>query len=247
MPNKPENIFPTFNAGDPASKALNHKFLNNVGNSIANLSQRTIGQPGITNGAATFQPPILPGADIRLGKVLEVEDATGDFKGPLGAVNVIKFEVIDALFDETVGQQALTEQDASSNIIYAAAPTSFSALVNDFAWVTKWSGQWWVLTGGGGGGSSIIMFEIIDTEECGTGCVDATVELLACGFSGLNVGDEISIKDEAGCFFNVDPVFLLGVKGFAVKMDGDSDCTPYDTEDCHWVVISLCCALGGCP
>ena len=107
-------------------------------------------------------------------------------------------------------------------------------------------GQWYA-DSGGGGGASVIMFEIIDSEECGTGCVDASVELLACGFSGLTVGDEITVKDEAGCFFNVDPVFLLGVKGFAVKMDGDDDCTPYNVEACHWVVISLCCALGGCP
>ena len=247
MPNKPENIFPTFNTGDPATKALDHKFLNNVGSSIANLSQRTIGQPRISNGAAEFQPPLLPGAEIKLGKVLEIQTATGEFKGPLGVVNVVKFEVIDALFEETVGQQDLTEQDASSTVIYAAAPASYSALVNDFAWITKWSGQWWVLTGGGGGGASMVLFEITDTEACGTGCVDATIEMLACGLSSFAVNDEIVVKDEAGCFFNVDPVFLLGVKGFALYMEGDSDCTAYDTETCHWVVISLCCALGGCP
>jgi hypothetical protein len=106
-------------------------------------------------------------------------------------------------------------------------------------------GTW--LADTGGGGSSIVMFSITDSDECGSGCVDATVELLACGLSSIAVGDPLVITDEAGCFFNVDPVFLLGVKGFAVKMDGSNDCDPYDTEACHWVVVSLCCTLGGCP
>jgi len=106
-------------------------------------------------------------------------------------------------------------------------------------------GTW--LADTGGGGSDIVMFTITDSEECGTGCVDATVTLRACGLSSPAVDSAIVVEDEAGCFFNVDPVLLLGLKGFAIKMEGAGSCDPYSTEDCHWVVFSMCCATGGCP
>jgi hypothetical protein len=99
----------------------------------------------------------------------------------------------------------------------------------------------------GTGGSDIVLFTITDSEECGTGCVDATVTLRACGLNSPDAGETIVVEDEAGCFFNVDPVLLLGLKGFAIKMEDPGSCNPYSTEDCHWVVFSMCCAVGGCP
>jgi hypothetical protein len=190
MPQQPENISKKFNAGDPASKALDHKFLNSLTSSIGSLSQRTIGQPGIANQAGNLSPPLLPGAEIKLGKVLEVQTATGDFKGPVGAVNVIKFEVIDALFAETVGQQSLVEQDAASTVIYAAADTALSIAVDDFAWLTKWSGQWWVLSGGGGGGVELkhaVVREVCD-ETCGTYVVEIIERTFAENCTGTGTG-----------------------------------------------------------
>lgn len=245
MPNKPENIFPVFQAGDPATKALDHKFLNNVGNSISNLSQRTIGQPGIQNGAGEFRPPILPGAEIRLGKVLEIQTATGDFKGPLGAVNVVKFEVIDALFEESVGQQDLTEQDASSTVIYAAAPTSFSAEADDFAWITKWSGQWWVLTGGGsGGGSEYIIFTVSDVlcDATEGRRLSVTPERIAppCSTpSGIDTYGVLEVFDLKGCILSqYTDDELLGITGDAIYVGNLAD-EEYGCDQ-KWSLISLC-------
>tara|TARA_R110002096_G_scaffold66682_6_gene162288 strand:+ start:9540 stop:10283 length:744 start_codon:yes stop_codon:yes gene_type:complete len=242
-------MFEKFNKGDPASKALDHKFLNSLTGAISGLSRATIGDSRVNVGGNSYDPRKVPPVEVKLTKVLEFEESTATlgFKGDTGEVNVIKLEVIDAVFEETVGTQTLTELDASSNVIYAAAPPSFTAEVDDFVWVVKWSHQWWVITGSGGGGASIVLFTITDADGCGSGCVDATVELRASGLTSVSIDDAITVYDEAGCFFNVDPVFLSGVKGFALKMEGDSPCTQYSTEDSHWVVISLCCALGGCP
>lgn len=106
-------------------------------------------------------------------------------------------------------------------------------------------GTW--LADTGGSGASIVMFKVTDSSEAGSGCVTATVELIPCGGADVAVGDEISVQDEAGCNFNVDPILLLGHYGFATKMQAPAMCDLYDTEECHWVVIVMCCALGGCP
>lgn len=106
-------------------------------------------------------------------------------------------------------------------------------------------GTW--LADTGGGGAAVVLFTITDAEECGTGCVDATVTLRACGLDAPDTGTAITVEDEAGCFFNVSPVQLLGLKGFAIKMEEAGSCDPYSTESCHWVVFSMCCATGGCP
>ena len=109
----------------------------------------------------------------------------------------------------------------------------------------RWDDERKVWSAGGGG--SIIMFEVTDSDEAGTGCVTATVKLIPCGGAGVNVGDEIIVQDEAGCQFNIDPILLLGAYGFATKMKTTSMCDPYDTEECQWVVLTMCCSLGGCP
>lgn len=244
MPQKPENIFPKFAAGDPASKFLDHKILNNLTGSVANLSQRTIGQPRISTQAGEFQPPILPGAEIKLGKVLEIQTATGNFKGPLGAINVVKFEVIDALFEEAVGQQDLTEQSASSFIIYAAAPTSFSAEVDDFAWLTKWSGQWWVLTGGGGsGGAEYVIFTVDDVlcdpaEGRRLSVSPQRISPPCSAPSELSSYDLLEVFDLKGCILEqYTDDELIGLTGDAMYMGNLS--TEYDCDK-KWSLISLC-------
>ena len=243
------NSFPNFSPRDPARKALNHKFLNSVTGAIENLSMRSQGETGTRNASGRFPEQLPPGAEPKLAKVLEYEEFSGTlgFTAPIGEVNVIKVELTDAVFEEAVGTQDLTEVDSGERVVYAAASPSFTTEVDSYIWVMKWSNQWWVLSGGGGGGSSVVLFTITDSEECGTGCVDATVTLRACGLSSPEAGETIVVEDEAGCFFNVDPVLLLGLKGFAIKMEGAGSCDPYSTEDCHWVVFSLCCATGGCP
>lgn len=244
---KPENIFPKFKTGDPAGKVLNAEFLNGLTGSIANLSQPTIGAAGISNGIGQFTPDGRPPTEVKLVKVIDIgTPATGNFVGPVGKVNVIQTEVVDALFEEAVGPQTLTELGASGHIIYAGEAPGSSTAVNDFVWIVRWSHQWWVMNGGGGG-AAIVMFEITDTSESGSGCVDAVVDAVAYGLSDPEVGDMVTVEDITGCFFNVDPAFLLGVKGFAIKMDGPGSCEPYSADDFHWAVTSLCCTLGGCP
>lgn len=262
MPQKPENIFPKFAAGDPASKFLDHKILNSLTGSVSNLSQRTIGQPRIDTQSGEFRPPILPGAEIRLGKVLDVQSASGQFKSPSGKVNVLKMEVIDALFGETVGEQDVVEQDASSAVIYAAADPGLSVSVGDLLWMTKWSSQWWILssgTGTGGSGAATIKFEVLSYSSAlgqgANGCdyVDAEVKYISCDYSGVAVGDTVRVWDPDYCYFNLPITLLDGLKGTAQLMDNAFEV--YDVNDlvdceyevfvagaCRWMVTSVCCA-----
>jgi len=178
MANKPENIFPQFNAGDPAKKALDHKFLNNVTDSISQIAQKTIGQPGINNGAGNFNPRQLPGPDMRLVKVLDIGTPGSGTFGAAGKVNVVKAELIDAVFNEAVGSQDLAEVDAADRILYAAASPAVSVAVDDFIWVTKWSGQWWVTNMGG---SATLKHGIV-TAICDQDCSTYTVEIVNRSF-----------------------------------------------------------------
>ena len=249
MPQIPENFFPKFSAGDTAFKALDHKFLNSLTTSVGNLSQRTTGQPGIFNQVGEFKPPILPGADVRLVKVLDIgTPGTGAFTAP-GKVNVVKVELIDATFPEEVGNQDLSEVDAAERFVYAAASTAITLAVDDFTWAVKWSGQWWILSGGGGGGGEgLMMFS--PTEVCpGIGftcdCVLAEVITPACN-SSLEVGDEVQVWDVAQDAFMMPPALLFNSIGFATYMkvhEAYGEELPYGLVDgdCRWVVTRMSC------
>lgn len=115
-------------------------------------------------------------------------------------------------------------------------------------------GKWIAMVGAGGGGSQIIHFSI-QSVDCVTRCAIGTVLARICG--DTDVGDDISIYDAAGCFFTGNETLLVGVKGYAVLMDGDDPCpgtgtwvgtgTTGDTPTgCVWHVFSLCCPTEVC-
>lgn len=242
--------FPKFGPEDPLKKLTSHSLQNSLFAAVSEAAKSPIGRPQINAGGIPFKPDLSTYPGAKLAKILEVGASTSaeEFKGPDGGVDVIRIEFVDAVFYEEVGPQSLTQNDASSRVAFAASPPGQTLTVDNYVWVVNWSNQWWVVVGGsGGGGSSIVMFTITDAEECGSGCVDADVTLIACGLSGVTVGDAIVVQDEAGCFFSVDPLFLLGLSGFATKMEVSSACDPYNTDECNWVVISMCNALGECP
>jgi len=238
--------FPTFKEGDPLGKLANHGTLNGLFGAVAHLSQGTIGRQEITAGGTNFSPGDRPQGETRLVKVIEVQAAgSAGFKGPLGEVNVIKAEVIDAIFAEEVGEQPLTETAASSSVIYAAAPPDFTAAVDDFIWVARFSHQWWVLVGGGGsgGGSEYIIFTVIDVL-----CDDADgrrllVEAIRisppCSTpSGLDSYGQLEVFDTKGCILNqyADDE-LIGITGDAMYT-GNVATESYCEEE--WSLLSLC-------
>lgn len=113
---------------------------------------------------------------------------------------------------------------------------------------------------GGSGGAQIISFIIQSNGTFVGGITDPTclhvqaeVVNISCGGSGVAVGDEVTIWDPAGCFFNVPVDILLYMQGMAVKMAWD-DTNPYGIchpaapppvepveGECWWKVISLSC------
>jgi hypothetical protein len=176
------NQFPKFNSGDPAEKLLNQKTLNQLSSILNSLNQPTIGRPTIRNGAATFLPDSLPPVEIALGMILEINTSTAStgFQGPTGEVNVIKVQKIDAVFEETVGTQDITQLDAKPNIVFAAADPDFSGAANDYVWMARWSNQWWVTEGAGG--TSTFKHGIVRTL-CDQGCNTYEVEIVERTFS----------------------------------------------------------------
>ena len=91
-----------------------------------------------------------------------------------------------------------------------------------------------------------IMFEIQSVDEF-DGCDHVTAIVLGAPCTGgPDIGETVTVYDEAECFFNEPPEELIGRRGFAAKLKVEY--TPYggdpeydvDTE-CRWVVHSLCC------
>lgn len=168
MSQVPDNGFPKFSPGDPASKALEHKFLNKLTGAVGNVSRQTIGQGEINNASGKFVPRTPPAPEIRLVKVLDIGTPGAGSFAPSGKVNVVKAELIDAVFAETVGSQDLSELDAADRIVYAAASPAITLAVNDFTWVTKWSGQWWVTNMGGAATLKHGIVTAICDQDCST-------------------------------------------------------------------------------
>jgi len=239
--------FPTFKQGDPLSKLTNHSLLNNLFNAVQGQATRTLGTQTVSAGNSNYLPVGKESLQVKLVKVVDFEAFTGSetFKGPLGEVNVIEAEIIDAMFAEEVGTQAVSQLDATPNIIYAAAPPDFTAAVDDFIWVARFSHQWWVLVGGGGsgGGSEYIIFTVIDVL-----CDDADgrrllVEAIRisppCSTpSGLDSYGQLEVFDTKGCILNqyADDE-LIGITGDAMYT-GNVATESYCEEE--WSLLSLC-------
>jgi hypothetical protein len=173
---------PVFKKGDPASKLVDHKLINKAFGAINNLKRGTTGIPSAQLGGLTYRPEALPPIDAKLGRVMEVETSTGAFTAPTGKVNVIKFELVDALFAEVVGEQDITQQNGAGRIVYAAADPESSLSVNDYAWLVQWSGQWWVLNGSGGGGGLELKHGVV-RSVCDASCGTYVVEIVKRSFS----------------------------------------------------------------
>lgn len=250
--------FPVFKQGDPASKLLNHNLLNNAFSMIGSIGQTTIGRPSIGTGPASYMPSDRPPVEVVLAKVLgsSASTATGSFAGPTGEVEVFKVEKIDAVFEETVGTQQITQLDASTRVVYAAAPAGFTSADDSYVWIARWSHQWWILTGAGGGtgGGQRILFQIDSISRgIGLGCnaVDATVLNVSCGDSIVSIGDTVRIWDALGCVFNIPEALLIGKEGYASYMTTpsypDIDPIQLDGEDpepaptCRWEAEKICC------
>jgi hypothetical protein len=256
--------FPVFKQGDPASKLLNHNLLNNAFSMIGSLGQTTIGRPSIGTGPASYMPSDRPPVEVVLAKVLgsSASTATGSFAGPTGEVEVFKVEKIDAVFEETVGTQQITQLDASTRVVYAAAPAGFTSADDSYVWIARWSHQWWILTGAGGGVSAaagVIKF-VVDSASSAIGqgaigCdfVDAIVTHVGCNYTAVNVGDTVRIWDPDFCYFNIPISLLTYLRGTAQLMD--NPVTAYDLQNlvdcqyevlsagsCRWVVTGVCCA-----
>jgi len=119
------------------------------------------------------------------------------------------------------------------------------------------AGRWHKKGGSGGGG--VIEFTIDSPSSMigrnATGCdwVDATVDIVGCGTSGVSVGDEVRIWDPKFCHFNYPIDLLVGIGGTAHQFQNPIDDIDLENlvdceEDvlaagpCRWVVVHTCCA-----
>lgn len=181
------DVFPKFSAGDPPGKLLDHKLLNSAFDKISSAEMPTVGRPDINNATGGFSPDNRPPVEIRLAKIMEFQTstATSGFVGPTGQVNVIKAGIVDALFPEVVGTQTVSEQSASSEVIFAAANPDFDGSVGDFIWVKRWSHQWWVESAGGA--ATTLKHGIVRTL-CDQDCNTYSVEIVERTFDETCTG-----------------------------------------------------------
>jgi hypothetical protein len=117
-----------------------------------------------------------------------------------------------------------------------------------------------VTQGTGGGVSSrsdTILFEIVRIERgVGLNCNAMEVEVLnvSCGTTIVSQGDLVTVYDEIGCVFNAPEHLLIGMRGYAIRMDNpdypDTEILEFaeGTEDiavptgrCRWAAQTLCC------
>lgn len=96
----------------------------------------------------------------------------------------------------------------------------------------------WHKKSGIGGTNAIIRFTIDTVDEDCEFC-NATVNAVACNLSPPSVGDSIAVYDGLGCILDVPPADVIGLKGYAVKMDVPDD---EGYEDCRWEILNLCCS-----
>ena len=95
----------------------------------------------------------------------------------------------------------------------------------------------WHKKGSPGGTNAIVRFTIDDVDEDCEFC-NATVDAVACGLGSPSVGDSIEVYDGLLCILNVPPDDVIGLKGYAVKMDAPDA----DYDDCRWEILNLCCS-----
>ena len=98
------------------------------------------------------------------------------------------------------------------------------------------------------GGGGLIRFSI-DHIFCDDHSAIAVVQSVPCDNSfPVEVGDTIRIWDRAGCWFDVQDLYLQDAQGFAAYMvsdEADPYGDPYETG-CEWQVVSLCLKILAC-
>lgn len=116
---------------------------------------------------------------------------------------------------------------------------------------------WCITTTAAGSGTETVLFEIVRIERgVGLNCNAMECEVLniSCKSSLVAIGDLITVYDEIGCVFNAPQHLLIGMRGYAIRMDNPDYAQDEPlvfeegTEDiaaptgaCRWAAQTLCC------
>lgn len=105
------------------------------------------------------------------------------------------------------------------------------------SYFNKQSGRWEVIPAAAGGPSSIIRFTIDAVDEDCEFC-EATVDAVGCGQTSPRVDDILYIFDGLECILDVPPEDVIGLRGYAVKMEVPDE----EYDSCRWEILRLCCS-----
>lgn len=147
--------------------------------------------------------------------------------------------------------EALLNPDNSS-YTQLVRNVSSSSITNEYVVIKRDKFGFWMVDVGGGGGHAVIRFRVNSlapyTDEVSSPCEAVLAEVLSvsCQSSSVSVGDEVTIYDPSGCWFNVPIEVLEGASGQAVLMEAGvyeqvPDCVEASEEGCWWLVQHLCC------
>lgn len=89
--------------------------------------------------------------------------------------------------------------------------------------------------------------DVASAAECIT--VQAEVLNLSCSYTGASIGDEVTVWDPNGCWFNIPIENIEGAYGTATllarggsfEQGGCIDALGGQPNDCFWMVVQLCC------
>ena len=223
-------------SGEPASRELN---------------PFTSGDPTnvLTRGDAVTLDSMINGEGLTL--------KTGDHEDLIARGVGIKFPMIGVGWGRDINGDpvpAHPEKTGEYHPDFRTDTSLWKAGPVDIRWDED-RGVWAAASGGGGG--EIIMFEIERVlRGVGLNCnaMECRVLNVSCNMIGVKVGDLLPVYDEIGCSFNAPEHMLVGLRGYAVRMNNHKN--PADetlefaegTEDiatpkgnCRWVVNKICC------
>jgi len=137
-----------------------------------------------------------------------------------------------------------------NDVVISAGQYMLAVLTKGGRWVAAVSGA----------GVPVIRFSTLSIgpfqSQSSVECLSVVGEVLdvSCGGAGVSIGDEVTIYDPNGCWFNLPIEVLIGTKGTAVRMQWsdvlESECLAGTgtgtgtaaSESCFWMAQTLCCS-----
>ena len=175
--------------------------------------------------------------DILEGFLLDDLDAATH---PLTGSTTARIQIVRWDNDEEFYETDLIETVTNRSRSYSATAAADNRDEADILQIQFINGEWRPQAGGGGASSPLIEFQLTSVD-CYYHRAIGIVVGVTCGATSPQLGDEVELYDDAGCFLTGDAFKLTGRRGFAQKMDViDLTASSSYTYGCPYIIINIC-------